>query len=46
MQVVRDQVVDLVVREVTFFFSRIDQFFDVVELIFKSQAEYPLIGAS
>ncbi len=38
MQVVRDQVVDLVVREVTFFFSCIDQFLDVVELIFKSQS--------
>jgi hypothetical protein len=38
MQVVRDKVVDLVVGEVALFFSRIDQFFDIVELIFKSQS--------
>ena len=33
MQVVRDKVVDLVVGEVSLFLTRIDQFFDVVELI-------------
>src|SRR5664280_1665544 len=38
MQVVRDKVVDLVVSEVALFFSRVDQFFDVGELIFKSQS--------
>ena len=33
MHIVRDQIVHLVVREVTLLFPHIDQFFDVVELI-------------
>ncbi len=34
MHVVRDQVVHLVIGEITFLFSHIDQFFDIVVLIF------------
>ncbi len=38
MHVVRDQVVHLVVGEIALLFTHIDQFFDIVVLVFKSQS--------
>jgi hypothetical protein len=38
----RNEIVDLIVGEVTFLFSRVDQLFNVVVLVFQSQLAIPL----
>ena len=40
VHIVRDQVVHLIVGEVALFFSHVDQFFNVVKLVFKSQSGF------
>ncbi len=44
MQIMRYEVVDLVIRQIALFFSCVDQLFNVV-LIVKSQCGIPLSGA-
>ena len=45
MHFVRDQIVDLVVGQVPFFFPGIDQFFNIVILVVKSQSGNTSRGA-
>ena len=37
MDVVRDQIIHLVIGEIALLFAHIDQFFNIVEFVFKSQ---------
>ncbi len=39
----RNKVIDLAVSEVSLFLACINQLFDIVKLIFKSQTVYPLM---
>jgi hypothetical protein len=43
MHIVRDQIIDLVIGEISLLFPGIDQLFNVVVLIFKSQRGVPQI---
>jgi hypothetical protein len=41
MHIMRYEVVDLVIREISLFFACVDQLFDIVELVVKSQKVCP-----